>query len=340
MEDIFDVLERYNLVDSERERILSRMKRATRFELNGHKCGAFTGSDGKTRYTDFETGYHGDMFDLIMKLENCTLKEAVKLAGHKLQSQSPKPSDWRSGILPPREISSETDIENIAAIRRNATRGKLLAGALNARGIDTAMLPEEIFSRLGFVNRCEVKSKSKGKPYRITGIAFDNGETIKIRKVEREGDGFSFTPKWGTKAISFGPMRLFNGAVLNGTDPVFITEGEMDALTIISYGYNAVSLPGASTANLLLYQLINSGKRPPLIIAVDKDEAGNTCYESLKKGLEKWFILYSCIDDYAGNKDINSWHMNDHSSCETAVTEAALKAVGKTRTYQDELNLG
>jgi len=50
-------------------------------------------------------------------------------------------------------------------------------------------------------------------------------------------------PKY--KAVKEGPAEIFNKKALLGTEPVFIVEGEIDALSVIEVGGQSLALGGA-----------------------------------------------------------------------------------------------
>lgn len=78
------------------------------------------------------------------------------------------------------------------------------------------------------------------------------------------------------KARKRGSIHTFNSeALYNTTSPViFITEGELDALSIIDAGGEAVGLGGAGSVRRFISEIEQNGKKPvaPLVIIADNDK--------------------------------------------------------------------
>ena len=79
-----------------------------------------------------------------------------------------------------------------------------------------------------------------------------------------------------------GASRIYNRKALQKAEkPIFIVEGELDALAVITAGGEAVVL--GSTANYRSFLKLIESEKPsqPLIIALDKDEDGQKTAEVL-----------------------------------------------------------
>lgn len=122
-----------------------------------------------------------------------------------------------------------------------------------------------------------------------------------------------------------GANVLFNTGVLNGSRPVFIVEGEIDALSIMEVGGEALAL--GSTANYhKLTKLLKERdiKTPLIILALDNDEEGkkvaNNIMEELGDYKKAAVILQP--DIYGTFKDANEMLINDRQGLADAVTTA------------------
>lgn len=103
-----------------------------------------------------------------------------------------------------------------------------------------------------------------------------------------------------------GQTHFFNETALtNASSPIFITEGAMDALSIIECGGEAVSLNSTANANRMLRMLEQQKPSQKLIIAMDADEAGKRAEKELAEGLSKLSIPYCIVSDWNGCKDAN-----------------------------------
>lgn len=332
--DILDIIRQYDLAKTNAQRLALDAEKNVKFELNGDTCGVFTGRDGKMRWQDFENpSRRGDAIELIRILEGCSFKEALRILDVAMIPH--RPSFEVSKQAPVIREPDEIDRRNVAAVKAEMTRGKHLRNSLAARGIEIDDLPDDLIQRLGFITSCTLISTSKGTPYKVGGIVFDYGDSCKIRRVSVLNGTYSFTPSWGGKNISVGPNRLFNPEALMGcTGPVFITEGELDALTVISNGYRAVSIPGVMNYRLLLDKLTADGLKPALIIAVDTDPAGQRCCKNLEGGLRQLGISYILMNGYDGCKDLNEWFMKDPYECACGMAKAARIALKQMKHNQ------
>ncbi len=120
-----------------------------------------------------------------------------------------------------------------------------------------------------------------------------------------------------------GRVRIFNSRALYAAQkPVFIVEGELDALSIIDVGGEAVAL--GSTANKRALITMLESKRPaqPLIIALDNDGAGRKANKELAEGLEKLKIPFYRLDIARPYKDANEALNADRDVFRAAVEQA------------------
>lgn len=94
-----------------------------------------------------------------------------------------------------------------------------------------------------------------------------------------------------------GNVHIFNlSALWNADKPVFIVEGEIDAMSICDVGGEAVGIGSTSMTGKLIETLRNEKQKPaqPLIIALDNDKAGRDATAKLSEELDKLNIPYFC----------------------------------------------
>ena len=92
----------------------------------------------------------------------------------------------------------------------------------------------------------------------------------------------------GNRYRKVGNVLIFNQAALGTADkPLFVVEGELDALAVLSVGGEAVAI--SSTANVDAFLRILKTQKPkhPLLIALDRDEPGQAAAEKLAAGLQQ-----------------------------------------------------
>lgn len=130
-----------------------------------------------------------------------------------------------------------------------------------------------------------------------------------------------------------GKTHSFNIKALDGQEPVFITEGEIDALSIIDAGGLAVGIGGTSGVRMLLQSIQGKKELPPLIIALDNDEAGENASRELIEGLGGFLYVVANKTLYQGKKDANE-ALNANRE---GFIEAVHQEIEKAKEKQDEL---
>ena len=109
--------------------------------------------------------------------------------------------------------------------------------------------------------------------------------------------------------------NLFNAEALDTAEtPVFITESEIDALSILEAGGEACGLGGTSMTGRLVKRLEERKNRQPLILCLDNDEAGQNAtkkiIDGIKQGIAEKRIRpenaeYIVVNPYGTHKDAN-----------------------------------
>lgn len=123
---------------------------------------------------------------------------------------------------------------------------------------------------------------------------------------------------------------LFNSKVLFDGDtrtPIFVTEGQIDALSIIESGYKAMATCSTTSIDLFvdeIKKLLNQGKEiAPLILCFDNDKSGKKATEKTIAALEKTIAALKNkeieieIDVFKFSKkykDINEYFLKNKSS--------------------------
>ena len=112
------------------------------------------------------------------------------------------------------------------------------------------------------------------------------------------------------------PMTLFNGEALKQTEvPVFVVEGELDALSIIDAGGCAVALSSLSNKGKLIDAVKAQKPEQPLILLLDSDKSGEKETEYLKENLKALniFSLQATLPEKKEGeryKDANEYYMS------------------------------
>lgn len=148
------------------------------------------------------------------------------------------------------------------------------------------------------------------------------------------------------------PTELFNGDLLakEGTGPIFIVEGEIDAMTISEMcGHPAIGLGGISGKGKLIAAAkaakaaILEDKHKALIILPDRDEKGEGTAEAMLKELRAEgipSIIAEIPAERAGKVDANSAYMDDRDGFRdflgAAVEKAAMFALNPEAVQEAE----
>lgn len=119
---------------------------------------------------------------------------------------------------------------------------------------------------------------------------------------------------------SQGGAALFNPNCLKtATKPIYIVEGELDALSIIEVGGEALGLGSTDNWRKLTKLLEIQKPTQPLLLALDNDADGQKKSGELAEELEKMGITFYRIDPYDGHKDANEALMADRASFAAAI---------------------
>lgn len=241
-----------------------RQERDPSFRVDSHK----------NLWYDFGTGEGGSIIDLVMKIEHCNCKEAIRLLeGQSLTNIIP--------IVPPhtpeREIQrTPIEILNIEEI----TMPELLTYA-NERGIDTTTLHlycSEIHYRIGYAD------------FRAIGFRNDS-EGWELRNRERK--------------ISNSPKDITT--IDRGSTRIAVFEGFFDFLSAIMLGIgnqidilvlNSVSNLQRATAYLLHHKAID--------LFLDNDEAGRRATRQVAE-IATSSRIYDYAPQYGQYNDLNEY---------------------------------
>ena len=181
-------------------------------------------------------------------------------------------------------------------------------------------LTEETIAKykLGYVEewRHPDRPNSPTSPRLIIPVSMDSYFARDIREVIPE------TQRPYSKQ-NVGQKKIYNRkALTTASKPIFVVEGEIDALSIIDVGGEAVAL-GSTTKARAFMELCKATKPiQPLLIAMDNDEAGEKAKEELIKGLTDLNIEHYAVDIYGEYKDANEALVEGREAFTTRVREA------------------
>ncbi|MBR1485631.1 MAG: toprim domain-containing protein [Synergistaceae bacterium] len=166
---------------------------------------------------------------------------------------------------------------------------------------------------VGFVPEWRVSEKAPYSPRLIIPNDSGNGYLARDTRTNLTEQEAKYSK------IRQGKASLFNSAAFNQTSkPVFIVEGEIDALSIIDAGGVALGLCSVANIGKLIEAIkerqTKGAKIPPLIIQLDSDVAGQAAIEKLTNVLKELkFFSYRHLALPEGYKDANEFLMKDRA---------------------------
>jgi replicative DNA helicase len=151
-----------------------------------------------------------------------------------------------------------------------------------------------------------------------------NGSHYIARRIDGESLFKAMNPA-GSEPGIFNEAALFAQEV----QEIFVTEGAIDALSIIEAGAAAVALNSAANADKLINLLTERRTAATLILCLDNDDRGRKATETIRAGLQRLNVSYICADVCGGHKDPNEALQADRGAFIEAV--AAAKRQGSAR---------
>ena len=121
---------------------------------------------------------------------------------------------------------------------------------------------------------------------------------------------------------------IFNGDVLRAAKgPVFVTEGELDAMSVIDVGGEAVTA-GSAGQWRNVFEAVKAHPQPyPVIVALDNDKTGGERGRDLKEAFMAEGIAFTDYTPPMGAKDANEALMKDRAVFAESVRAAMERAM-------------
>ena len=152
--------------------------------------------------------------------------------------------------------------------------------------------------RLGFVVDPEPEERVYDKRLSIPFIVGDSVVGIKYRSISDYGEKY-------ISSSGFYAQRIFNPNVLTELHPkVYVTEGELDTITLHQLGIPAIAIPGVTNWNPVVSRILRN--RKVVVLADGDDKEG----QGMKLGRK----ILTSIDGSAIVKmegtDVNQYYMD------------------------------
>ena len=251
----------------------------------------------------FSCGFDGDILALIQQERGLDFKAALEYAAAELSiplddlrqarprstaAQDFKEADAEGGSVPESDTGSAPAPARSAAAQpdnsayytrcRERITDPAAVTYLKARGIS---LEAAQYCGIGFDPAADPAGSGRKAPRLIIPVT-------KAHYIARSID--PATPKQYAKLNNKGAeIGIFDpaGALYSSAGAVFVTEGAIDALSIIEAGGEAIALNSTSNAEKLLKMLEAKPTAATLLLCLDNDEAGRKAARILTEGLQR-----------------------------------------------------
>lgn len=311
-------------------------------------CGNGTGKDGDgmsidphgdgTQLKCFKCGFYGDIVDLYQQEHNCDVGAAFTALYDRFGITIDAPQGDRTATEPRRyEWPTNTPTADAKAVQdaQDAPQGA-----------------EELPDFTGYYKECKAHITDDAAQAYLSFRGLSNDLAARYWLGYDPATGFMIIPaaksfylarntdkaaKMRYKNPAGVPIELFNKAALynDAARPVFITEGAIDALSIIEAGGEAVALNSTSNTRKLLEQIGKQRTRSTLILCLDTDDAGKKAAATLAEGLHELNIPFITADICGQHKDPNEALTADRAAFIEAVaaTERGTSKPDNTADY-------
>lgn len=326
------------------EEILSQITRPAKTKVNGRTsyicplCNHGKNGDGITvdptskegnGLKCFGCGFSGDIISLIGEKEGISyFPDQLKRAGEYIGITIDEPGTPRKPFSPladkrTQQTTAPADQESQVEYCKEAHRHIKETDYLQKRG-----LSPEVINRfgLGYVDAYP----TGGKPWQAIIIP-----TGKYSFVARNTDP---TAEDGNRYRNKGKSTPLNWqALTTATKPIIITEGELDAISIIEAGGEAIGLGSSSNVNLFINDYVKENKpAQPLIIALDNDSTGREATADLEAKLKEIGIYPYRAELYGKCKDANELLIKDREALTRAIQQAEQEAYRHEEERKEE----
>ena len=279
----------------------------------GHNSGCFHYYEDTAKVHCFSCGFDGDMFDLIAADKGISngeaIQEAKKIYGHyEAPANHSKPK--QSSFQAKKEMEADfTEFFRTAAAANDFEY-------LKQRGISEATQKRFM---IGYV--------PNWKPPTVPTAPATPRLIIPTSKKSYVARNTNPEAKKEYRYQKAGRQCFFNLAALD-QKAVFITEGEIDAMSIEEAGGAAVGLGSTERCRAFIEELKKRPKRNAFILCLDADEPGKKAQAQLAADLAALDIPFFEGTPYftAEAKDPNEWLIKDPESFRFAISHFKAEA--------------
>lgn len=297
-----------------------------------HKTGAFgiVPNTNNERWKCFSCGQSGTIIDLYAKLNNIDDKTSIRELAKKYENTinsipQDKPKDTSIISKKEKEFVQERIISDIQMAQNNVDtsaymlkRGILedVLKRFNVGFIQEWIHPNTLYKQL-FGSDEEKKKYSYVRP--TPRVIIPTSENSYLARDIRPNSAIPEKSQGYTK-MKVGETNILNLNALKNNKIVLVVEGEIDALSFISLGYETIGLGSTSMINQFIekqyYNIVGNCpkiERPILVWALDNDDTGKKSTLVAMKLCKIHNIPSICVDSnfYGTSKDGNEAMINN-----------------------------
>ena len=317
-----------------------------------NKTGAFSldPKSGCTRWHCFACGEAGDIFDLVGKVESlpnhgAQIKKVADMFGVSFEQSNALFHSVKGGSsskekkAAPKAYHAEFMPSPEFFDKATESLNSFLKGETKYRGITLETLDR---FKVGFIANWTHPNSSG--TYSSPRVIVPTSETSYLaRDTRRHSEA---TAKWEKQKV--GASVPFNvGRLRDAKTPIFIVEGEFDALSVIDVNGVAIALGSTSNDNLFLKQVAKYPPEQPIVLALDNDTSGKQASQKLKVALEAQGVAVMEYPQLDGVKDPNEGLQKDRDAFslwvregERLAQEQQAEAKADARSEYDKLSAG
>lgn len=283
--------------------------------------GAFSVKDQQF-WKCFSCGKSGDVFDLVGKLEGIDNKEEQRKKVIDIIGGEPVPSGIELSA-PARNTPPLPKKEKVEEAERNIKLWHSRVDSTAAQAyLKSRGFTEQTINKfnLGWDDQQQaITIPYPGKAY-WAKRRISPGELGKYDKPKSE---------------DLGSEPIFNESALQQSEPVFVCEGQLNAISIEQAGGHAIALGGTSGTANLMRCLQKNNCEAPLILSFDNDEAGTKASQSLAWDLNEKNIKY-----VPGKFDFDANDCNDINELLQKVPDKLAELIEKNNKEAEKVRLG
>ena len=268
------------------------------------------------QYHCFGCGEHGDVIDFVAKMERLSIYEAAKKLndeyglGGSAQVTESRPLTSKPKYDKIYSEPQEPEPDYTAFFRRANNN---LNRTDYHRGISTETLNR---FHVGFIadwRHPKAPASVPTSPRLIIPTSESSYLARDTRPVLNETE-----KKYAKSKV--GKVHIFNQEVLKtAKSPIFVVEGEIDAMSIIDTGGETVALGSVANVNKFLELVRNQKPEQPIIIVRDNDVSGIKGETALDEGLKELKVEHYKVNLSEPYKDVNEALLNNRQSLQQKI---------------------